>query len=106
VEQGHSLAPLLGLAPDAIVYEARGCGECGNSGYKGRIGVFEAVRIDDTIRRLINSGGDEAAISAHAFRNAPDIAASARKLVQDGLITAEEAIRISRRESEADEANV
>jgi general secretion pathway protein E len=105
VHEGHSLAPLLGLANDALIYEARGCDQCANSGYKGRIGVFEAVRIDDTIRRLLNSGGDEAAIAAHAFRNAPNLAASARALVRDGLTTAEEAIRISRRESEPDVAD-
>jgi general secretion pathway protein E len=104
-EQGHSLAPMIGLPADATVYEARGCGQCANSGYKGRIGVFEAVRIDDTIRRLINAGGDEAAIAAHAFRNAASLAVSARALVAQGLTTAEEAIRVSRRESEPDIAD-
>jgi general secretion pathway protein E len=102
VEQSESLGALIGLPADAVVYEARGCGECANSGYKGRIGVFEAVRIDDKIRRLINAGGDEAAIADHAFRAAPNLAASARALVRDGLTTAEEAIRVSRRESEPD----
>jgi general secretion pathway protein E len=105
VAPDESLAPLIGLPVDAVIYEARGCGECANSGYKGRIGVFEAVRIDDKIRRLINSGADEAAIAAHAFRTATDLTASARALVQDGLTTAEEAIRVSRRESEPDDAN-
>ncbi|HEY0084543.1 MAG TPA: type II secretion system ATPase GspE [Allosphingosinicella sp.] len=100
VDKDQSLAPLLSLPLSTTVYEARGCAECGNSGYKGRIGVFEAVRIDDTIRRLINTGGDEAAIAEHAFRNAPNLAASARALVAEGLTTAEEAIRISRRENE------
>jgi general secretion pathway protein E len=105
VEQGQSLAAMIGLPADATVYEARGCPECANSGYKGRIGVFEAVRIDDTIRRLINAGGDEAAIAAHAFRNAASLAVSARALVAQGLTTAEEAIRVSRRESEPDIAD-
>ena len=34
---------LLGLEPGTIVYEPRGCAACGQSGYKGRIGLFEAV---------------------------------------------------------------
>src|SRR4028119_257669 len=78
VEAAGSVSALLGFAPGTVIYQARGCGECGNSGYKGRIGVFEAVRVDDTIRRLINAGGDEAAIAAHAFRNAASLAVSAR----------------------------
>jgi general secretion pathway protein E len=91
---------LLGMPATTIIHHARGCGECGQSGYKGRIGVFEAVRIDDTIRRLINAGGDETAIADHAFRTAPNLAAAARALVLEGVTTAEEAIRISRRGSE------
>jgi general secretion pathway protein E len=106
VEPDQSLAPLLGLPVTTTVYEARGCPECANTGYKGRIGVFEAVRIDDTIRRLINAGGDEAAIAAYAFRTAANLSASARALVAQGLTTAEEAIRVSRRESEPDVVDV
>jgi general secretion pathway protein E len=58
--------------------------------------VFEAVRIDDHVRKLINSGGDESEIARHAFANAPNLGASARALVRSGDTTAEEAIRISR----------
>jgi general secretion pathway protein E len=95
-------APPSAAAAFAVttVFEARGCGECANSGYKGRTGVFEAVRVDDTLRRLINGGGDEDAISAHAFRAAPTLAAAAAELVRSGVTTAEEAIRISRRDGE------
>jgi general secretion pathway protein E len=100
VAASAAVAALLGVEEGTVVHEARGCGECGHSGYKGRTGVFEAVRVDDTIRRLINAGGDEAAISAHAFRSAPNLAAGARALVCDGVTTAEEAVRISRRDTE------
>jgi general secretion pathway protein E len=95
-----SVSALLGFDSGTVIYEARGCAECGNSGYRGRIGVFEAIRIDETIRRLINSSGDEAVIASHAFRDTPDLGAAARALVRDGVTTAEEAVRISRRETE------
>jgi general secretion pathway protein E len=88
------------MAAEARIYEARGCDECGQTGYKGRIGAFEAVRIDDTLRRLINEGADEAAIAAHAFRSSPDLAAAARSLVEQGVTSAEEAVRITRRDTE------
>jgi general secretion pathway protein E len=97
---------LLGMDGQARIYEARGCAECGQTGYKGRIGAFEAVRVDDTIRRLINEGADEAAIIAHAFRNNPDLAAAARSLVEQGVTSAEEAVRITRRDTERDVADV
>ncbi|MEA3009974.1 MAG: ral secretion pathway protein [Sphingomonadales bacterium] len=93
-------AALLGLEAGAVIHEPRGCAQCGNSGYKGRTGVFEAVRIDETVRRLINAGGDEVEISAHAFRNSPNLAAAARQLVREGVTSVGEAVRVSRRESE------
>ncbi len=94
------VAALLGVEPGATVWRAIGCAACGNSGYRGRIGVFEALTIDDTIRRIINEGGDEAAITAHAFKAAPTLAASVRALVLGGDTTPEEAVRIARTEEE------
>jgi general secretion pathway protein E len=100
VQATGSVSALLGFDNGTVIYEARGCPECNNSGYRGRIGVFETVRIDDTIRRLINAGGDEAVIANHAFRNSPNLGSAARALVREGVTTAEEAVRISRRETE------
>ncbi|MEK6590530.1 MAG: type II secretion system ATPase GspE [Nitrospinota bacterium] len=35
------------------IYQGKGCDECNNTGYKGRIGIFELLIINDDIRRLI-----------------------------------------------------
>ena len=99
VQADGSVASLLGFDKGTIVYKAVGCKACNNSGYQGRIGVFEAIRMDDTIRRLINDGGDESIIARHAFVNQPNLNAAARKLVRSGDTTPEEAVRMSRRES-------
>ncbi|MBJ6123197.1 Flp pilus assembly complex ATPase component TadA [Sphingomonas sp. BT553] len=98
VPAAGTVALLLGLEPTETVYTAVGCDQCSHSGYKGRIGVYEAVRVDDTIRRLINEGGDEQAIADHAFRRVPDLANAARDLVRAGQTTPEEAVRVSRRD--------
>jgi general secretion pathway protein E len=95
-----SVAKLLGVEQGTTIYEPGGCAACSNTGFKGRVGVFEAVRIDDTIRRLINSDADEDAIAAHAFAKSPGLTSAARALVREGLTTPEEAVRISRRGSE------
>lgn len=98
VQADKSASALLGFDSGTVIYRAAGCAECGGTGYKGRIGVFECIRVDDTIRRLINEGGDESLIARHAFLNAPNLGSAARALVRAGETTAEEAIRISRRE--------
>jgi len=35
------------------IYTAAGCDKCGDSGYKGRIGVFEAVRTDESVAKAL-----------------------------------------------------
>lgn len=102
VQADGSVASLLGFDRGTVVYQAVGCPACKNTGYQGRIGVFEAVRVDETIRRLINDGGDEAILARHAFLNQSNLSAAARKLVRTGDTTPEEAIRISRREDIVD----
>jgi general secretion pathway protein E len=99
VPAGETVAPLLGIDRAATVYEPVGCDACGQSGYKGRTGVYEAVRVDETIRRLINDSGDEGAIAAHAFARTPNLASAARDLVMAGVTTASEAVRVSRRDA-------
>ncbi|MFN2259629.1 MAG: type II secretion system protein GspE, partial [Parasphingopyxis sp.] len=48
----------------------------------------------------INDGGDETIIARHAFLNQANLSSAARALVRAGETTPEEAIRISRRETE------
>lgn len=49
---------LLGLSPhevgDKNFYKGRGCEECNDTGYKGRKGIYETLRIGDTLREMIN----------------------------------------------------
>lgn len=37
-------------------YEGKGCSECNNTGYKGRVGLYEVLRLDNTIRKAIFDG--------------------------------------------------
>ena len=40
------------VAFDVEAYEPKGCGRCGGSGYKGRIGVYEVMELSEEIRSL------------------------------------------------------
>lgn len=96
VQADGSLASLLGFDRGEVVYRETGCEKCGHTGFSGEIGIFEAVRVDETIRKLIAEGGDESRIASLAFLKQPDLASAARKLVKQGKITAEDGIHISR----------
>ena len=46
----------LGLSSkdvDLVFYRGKGCKACGNTGYKGRLGIFELMILNDRIRELI-----------------------------------------------------
>jgi type II secretory ATPase GspE/PulE/Tfp pilus assembly ATPase PilB-like protein len=48
------------------VYHATGCDECNDSGYRGRIGVFEAIIVDDAVSQLVQKNPSDRKIRAHA----------------------------------------
>jgi type IV pilus assembly protein PilB len=41
------------VTEDIEAYEARGCPRCSHTGYKGRVGLYEAMRVTDEIRNLV-----------------------------------------------------
>jgi len=99
---------LLGIDPEEIkkrpVYKGAGCSACQNSGYKGRLGIFEMIELNAEIREL-------------AFKRAPTTelrkcarASGMRTLTQDGILkifkgttTAEEVSRITQAEGVVEE---
>jgi type II secretory ATPase GspE/PulE/Tfp pilus assembly ATPase PilB-like protein/DNA-binding response OmpR family regulator len=52
----RKLGPLFGADRLPEVFHARGCGQCGGTGYQGRIGLFEVLVPDDELRHLMTSG--------------------------------------------------
>jgi type II secretory ATPase GspE/PulE/Tfp pilus assembly ATPase PilB-like protein len=48
------------------LYEGSGCENCNNSWYLGRIGVYEIISINETIRNIIRAGGTSEAIIKEA----------------------------------------
>jgi type IV pilus assembly protein PilB len=57
-------------------YKGKGCSTCNNTGYKGRVGLYEVMEINDEIRELILIGA-----SALELR---------KKAIDDGMITLRE----------------
>ncbi|WP_245824523.1 ATPase, T2SS/T4P/T4SS family [Sphingomonas azotifigens] len=96
VQASGSVSALLGFDPGAIVYAPAGCPVCDETGFAGETAVFESIRGDATIRRLINDGGDAAILARHAFISTPNLGSAARALARTGVTTPEEAVRISR----------
>ena len=43
-------------APDLKLYKGTGCATCNNTGFKGRVGLYEVMEITDELRELIIIG--------------------------------------------------
>ncbi len=91
-----AVAALSGIPAGTTVFTAAGCPACAETGWRGRIGVFEALRVGDSTRRLILAGGDETAIAGEASRAGGSLAEAARALAVAGVTTPEEAVRVLR----------
>ncbi|WP_461317445.1 GspE/PulE family protein [Bradyrhizobium embrapense] len=57
----------LGLSVGKTVWQPRGCARCGQSGYRGRIGVFEVLELISGLRELIADNADGLAIEKAAI---------------------------------------
>lgn len=82
-EPGHELVEMLEVDPleiaDKDFYYGEGCPECSQTGYRGRIGLFEMVIVSDAIRELINHRAPTLAIKQKALEQ------GMRSLRDDGL---------------------
>jgi type II secretory ATPase GspE/PulE/Tfp pilus assembly ATPase PilB-like protein len=78
---GPEYFPELGInEADLMLYRARGCGNCGNTGYRGRTGVHEALEATIQMKDLIIQKSGAALIRELAMEQ------GMRTLVQDGIV--------------------
>jgi type IV pilus assembly protein PilB len=75
VLRGHGFSASF----DLEAYEPAGCGRCRGMGYKGRVGLYEVMRVTDEIRGLVLERSASDTIAAAAARD------GMRKLREDGL---------------------
>ncbi|BAM87613.1 putative general secretion pathway protein E [Bradyrhizobium oligotrophicum S58] len=59
----------VGFEAGETVYEPGGCESCGGSGYRGRLGIFEVLELNQEIRSQIQGTTDAAVIDRSAVRN-------------------------------------
>jgi general secretion pathway protein E len=80
---------------DATVFEPRGCDQCQHTGFRGRMGIYELVLVDDTLRQLIHDRASEQAMTAHARQIGPGIRDDGRDKVLNGVTTVQEVLRVT-----------
>ncbi len=91
----------LGLSgePEGRFFGPAGCPACMNTGYRGRIGIFEILLVDDRLRALVLERADSEGIKEFAIsRGMRTILASGAEKVRAGSTSAEEVLRVTQEE--------
>jgi len=88
----------LELTPDDVIdkkfFRGRGCAACNNTGFKGRVGLFEYMPVNDQIREIILRGGSTEQIRDAALKTGmPPLRVSGLEKVYAGVTTVEEVVR-------------
>jgi len=93
----HALVE-VGFDPDEAasvkIHKGRGCSNCNNTGYRGRVGLFEVMEISEEIRELILSGASAMELKRKAIEEGMiDLRRSGLQKIKQGLTTVEEVVR-------------
>lgn len=88
-------------AEKATFYKPVGCKECNNTGYRGRLAIFELMSMSSEIARLTMARADTSEIKRQAIAEGmtPLVADGARKVLQ-GLTTVDEVLSVAIIESQ------
>jgi general secretion pathway protein E len=80
-----------------LVRRGKGCERCGETGYRGRIGLYELLVMSDAIRHEIATGSDANIIRNQAIREGmKTLREDALEKLAAGLTTPEEVVRVTR----------
>ena len=99
-QQINLLADDFNVSADLIpenVKRGKGCEKCGYTGYRGRIGIFEFLVVDDVIQSAIAEGAGRTEIFNKAVeRGMVSLRMDGLEKVKNGITTCEEVLRVTR----------
>jgi type IV pilus assembly protein PilB len=82
-----------GTGPGNLVH-GRGCEMCGQTKYRGRVGIYELLEMNEEVRKLVTSGADEAAFRQELERAGfSGMNKEGLRLVDEGVTSLREFIR-------------
>lgn len=80
-----------------LVKHAKGCRQCNNTGYKGRISIHEILPVNKEVRTMISNGATTEEIKQYGlnYLGMKTLKQSGLELVEQGVTTVEELIKVS-----------
>jgi len=90
----------IGVPPDEAgnfsVYKGKGCSICAGTGFKGRVALYEVMRMNDELRELVLNGASTAELKREAMRHGmKSLRQAGITKLKEGITTLEEVVRCS-----------
>jgi type IV pilus assembly protein PilB len=90
----------IGFKPEQIekaqLVKGAGCRTCNNTGYKGRVALYEVMRFTDNLKEMVLQGAPTAELKMGAIKNGMmTLRMSGIQKVLDGVTTTEEILRVT-----------
>ncbi len=83
------------LLKKGVLYKGKGCEKCLNTGYTGRVGIFELLKVTDGIKKLVMSGADASTIKEQAIKEGMiTLLTDGVQKAANGQTTLEEVLRV------------
>jgi type IV pilus assembly protein PilB len=88
----------VGVPPDEVksfpVYKGKGCSLCNNTGYKGRVGLYEVMPMKEELKELVLSRASTSEVKKEAIRlGMKTLRQSGIAKIKEGVTTIEEVLR-------------
>lgn len=89
--------------PEALegltLFRPVGCSACNHSGFVGRVGIYELVTIDDTLRQMIHDCASEIQMREYAHQHTPSLRDDGIRLVMQGKTSLDEILRVTQEDA-------
>jgi type II secretory ATPase GspE/PulE/Tfp pilus assembly ATPase PilB-like protein len=91
----EKIEALSGRRIEGIFYSGQGCEECRNTGYRGRIGIFELLSLTPELKEMILQKRSNAELKATAQKGMMTMHQDALQKAAEGMTSIEEILRVS-----------
>jgi general secretion pathway protein E len=94
--QWQALVQPFKMKPPAVQYQHVGCDECRNTGYMGRLGIYEVMRMTAELRKLIRAEAGIEELRQQGFKQGMEpLRISGARKIHAGLTTVDEVLRVA-----------
>ena len=100
-DPSKEVSKLFDLKSNQKISNSKGCEQCSNTGYRGRIAIAECIQVDRELKEMIHNNSSENKIANYVFKDNQSIDQASLDLLINGITSADELIRVGNLKEDA-----